>query len=78
MQSLFEPLKKLCLAEKVAIDNTVFRLHCKATVILFILFTGMLTAKQYFGDPIDCFVQGIPGNILVNIGKILKTFVSIF
>jgi len=64
MQSLFEPLKKLCLAEKVAIDNTVFRLHYKATVILFILFTGMLTAKQYFGDPIDCFVQGIPASIV--------------
>ena len=64
MQSLFEPLKKLCQQEKVAIDNNVFRLHYKVTVILFILFTGMLTAKQYFGDPIDCFVQGIPCKLI--------------
>jgi len=27
-------------------------------------FAGMLTAKQYFGDPIDCFVQGIPSSIV--------------
>ena len=24
----------------------------------------MLTAKQYFGDPIDCFVSGVPAGIV--------------
>eukprot|EP00091_Calanus_sinicus_P010951 TRINITY_DN2502_c0_g1_i1.p1 TRINITY_DN2502_c0_g1~~TRINITY_DN2502_c0_g1_i1.p1 ORF type:complete len:407 (+),score=75.11 TRINITY_DN2502_c0_g1_i1:99-1319(+) len=64
MLSFFEPLKKLCKQEKVAIDNEVFRLHYKVTVILFILFSGMLTAKQYFGDPIDCMVNGVPAKIV--------------
>ena len=32
--------------------------------MLFILFSAMLTAKQYFGDPIDCFVQGVPSGIV--------------
>ena len=65
MQAFFEPLRKLCRQEKVAIDNAVFRLHYKGTVILLILFSAMLTAKQYFGDPIDCFVQGVPGDFLL-------------
>jgi len=64
MQGFFEPLRKLCRQEKVAIDNTVFRLHYKGTVILLILFSAMLTAKQYFGDPIDCYVQGVPASIV--------------
>eukprot|EP00092_Neocalanus_flemingeri_P075251 GFUD01093199.1.p1 GENE.GFUD01093199.1~~GFUD01093199.1.p1 ORF type:complete len:449 (+),score=85.56 GFUD01093199.1:92-1348(+) len=64
MQNLFEPLRKLCRQEKVAIDNGVFRLHYKGTVILLILFSAMLTAKQYFGDPIDCLVQGVPASIV--------------
>jgi len=64
MLSFFEPLKKLCKQEKVAIDNEVFRLHYKVSVILFIMFSAMLTAKQYFGDPIDCFVQGVPAKIV--------------
>ena len=32
--------------------------------MLFILFSAMLTAKQYFGDPIDCFVQGVLSGIV--------------
>jgi len=64
MQPLFDPLKKLVVPEKVAIDNGVFRLHYKATVIILVLSSIMLTAKQYFGDPIECFVQGVPAGIV--------------
>ena len=31
---------------------------------MFILFSAMLTGKQYFGDPIDCMVQGVPNSIV--------------
>ena len=31
---------------------------------MFILFSAMLTATQYFGNPIDCMVQGVPNSIV--------------
>ena len=46
--------------------NVLSRLH-KVTVLLFILFSAMLTAKQYFGDPIDCMVSGVPSELLTSI-----------
>jgi len=64
MQSFFEPLMKFLKLEKIETDNLVFRLHYKVTLPMFILFSAMLTAKQYFGDPIDCFVQGVPTGIV--------------
>merc|ERR1719369_1237473 len=64
MLGFFEPLKKLTNFEKIAIDNYVFRLHYKVTVIIFILFTFMVTAKQYFGEPINCLAEGVPANIV--------------
>jgi len=65
MLSFFEPLKKLFRVEKVAIDNVVFRLHYKVTVIMFILGSVLLNGKQYFGDPIDCHVDtGVPAKLV--------------
>jgi len=64
MQSFFEPLLKLLKLEKIETDNYVFRLHYKLTFPLFILFSAMLTATQYFGNPIDCMVQGVPNSIV--------------
>ena len=64
MQIFFEPLMKFLKLEKIETDNFVFRLHYKVTLPMFILFSAMLIAKQFFGDPIDCFVQGIPTGIV--------------
>jgi len=52
--NFFEPLRKFLKWEKVAIDNFIFRLHYKVTVILFMVFVVLVTAKQHFGDPIEC------------------------
>ena len=38
--------------------------NLQITFPIFILFSAMLTAKQYFGDPIDCFVSGVPAGIV--------------
>jgi len=38
----------------VVTDNNCFRLVYRATVALHVLFTALLGARQYFGDPIDC------------------------
>lgn len=51
-------LKALLKVEKVHIDNNVFKLHYKVTVILLVTFSILLSSKQYFGDPIDCDVDG--------------------
>ena len=64
MLIFFEPLMKLLRLEKIETDNLVFRLHYKVTVPIFILFSAMLTAKQYFGDPIECSVKGVETNIV--------------
>ncbi|CAG2164365.1 unnamed protein product [Oppiella nova] len=52
--ALFQPVKKLVKKETVYIDNNTFRLHYRATVILLIAFSIVITSGQYFGDPIDC------------------------
>jgi len=62
--ALFEPIKKLLKLEKVAIDNVVFRLHYKVTVATFLMFTVLITAKQFFGDPINCHVETLPASIV--------------
>ncbi|XP_023341925.1 innexin inx2 [Eurytemora carolleeae] len=55
--TFFEPVKRLLKWEKVAIDNFVFRLHYKITVVMLLVFVAMVTAKQHFGDPIDCHME---------------------
>ncbi|KAJ8923328.1 hypothetical protein NQ315_001886 [Exocentrus adspersus] len=50
-------LKPFIQLEKIQTDNNVFKLHYKATVILLLGFSFLLTGKQYFGDPMDCDVD---------------------
>lgn len=40
--------------DKIRTDNNVFRLHYRFSVILLIVFSVLLSTKQYFGDPIHC------------------------
>lgn len=65
MQSIFGDLKGLLKTENVATDNFVFRLHYKCTLLLLVACTALLGAKQYFGDPIDCYCsREIPNGVL--------------
>ncbi|XP_026466610.1 innexin inx2-like [Ctenocephalides felis] len=54
MINVFNPVLKHLKLDNICIDNNVFRLHYKATVILLIVFSILVTSKQYIGDPIDC------------------------
>ncbi len=56
MWGLVGDASKLLKFESVATDNLVFRLHYKVTISLLIVSSGLLAAKQFFGDPIDCRV----------------------
>jgi len=64
----------LKIQESVTIDNNVFRLHYKASVMVLTMATLLVTARQYIGDPIDCMVEGIPGNIMDTYCWIHSTF----
>lgn len=64
MLGFFGFVKEFLKFDHVWIDNNVFRLHYKATIIVFIVASILVTSKQYFGDPIDCMVDGVPGGIM--------------
>ncbi|XP_046441367.1 innexin inx2-like [Daphnia pulex] len=74
MFDVFGSLKGLLKLDSVNIDNNIFRLHYKATVIILISFSLLVTSRQYIGDPIDCIVEGIPSNVMDTYCWITSTF----
>jgi hypothetical protein len=72
---LFSSVRRLVKLDAVSIDNNVFRLHYKATVIILVIFSLLVTSSQYFGDPIDCIQRDdIPTNLLDTYCWIHSTF----
>ncbi|QQP57149.1 Innexin, partial [Caligus rogercresseyi] len=65
MFDVFGSVKILIKIDSICIDNNVFRLHYKATVILLIILHG---------DPIDCIVEEIPPNVMDTYCWIHSTF----
>lgn len=57
MIDFLNSFKSLIKLEQIHTDNNVFKLHYKFTVIILIVFSILLTSKQYFGDPINCDVD---------------------
>lgn len=51
---MFMPFRSFLKLENVSTDNNVFRMHYKATVIMLLVFTLLVTSKQFFGEPIHC------------------------
>lgn len=75
MESLFGSLKGFFKQPSVIIDNHAFRLHYRATFVILIAFSLMVTSKQYFGDPIDCISKDdIPNKLLDTYCWIHTTF----
>jgi len=64
MLGFFSGLKDFLKFDHVWIDNNVFRLHYKATVLIFVTCSLLVSTRQYIGDPIDCMVDGVPGGIM--------------
>jgi len=60
--------------DKVCIDNNVFRLHYKVTVMVLVCASILVTSRQYIGDPIDCMADGVPGGIMDTYCWIHATF----
>ncbi|KAF7278755.1 hypothetical protein GWI33_007988 [Rhynchophorus ferrugineus] len=57
MQDFLNSFKNLVKGDEIRTDNNVFKLHYKFSVILLIIYSILLSSKQYFGDPIDCDVS---------------------
>ena len=75
MDQLFGNLKAFIKPQSCVIDNHVFRLHYKFSVVVLIAFSLMVTARQYFGDPIDCISKDdIPNKLLDTYCWIHTTF----
>lgn len=68
MFDVFGSVKSLLKLDSVCIDNNVFRLHYKATVVVLVAFSLLVTSRQYIGDPIDCIVDASVG------GDIMDTY----
>ena len=65
MFDVFKPLQGLIKIETICTDNNVFRLHYKATFIVLVVASLLVTSRQYIGDPIDCIVEEIPNNVSI-------------
>lgn len=74
MFDVFGSVKGLLKLDSVCIDNNVFRLHYKATVIILVAFSLLVTSRQYIGDPIDCIVDEIPLPVMDTYCWIYSTF----
>ena len=74
MIGFFKSLKGFLKLDSVWIDNLIFRLHYKVTVMIFVAASLMVTSKQYIGDPIDCMVDGVPSRIMDTYCWIHSTF----
>ncbi|XP_074600105.1 innexin inx2-like [Brevipalpus obovatus] len=72
---LFGSLRNITKLDKVCIDNNVFRLHYKVTVVMLVAASILVTGRQYFGDPIDCIQRDdIPQNVMDTFCWIHSTF----
>lgn len=67
MLDLFAPIKCLLQEETVRVDNVVFRLHSRVTVLLLLVCTILVTAKQYIGEPISCMTDASIGTNSANL-----------
>jgi len=74
MLGYFSGFKGLLQFKKCLIDNTTFRLHYQYTFAILCIASLLTTAKQYFGDPIDCIVDGVPGGVFKTYCWIHGTF----
>uniref|UniRef100_A0A182N943 Innexin n=1 Tax=Anopheles dirus TaxID=7168 RepID=A0A182N943_9DIPT len=54
MLEFIRPLQSILQIKQVNTTDLVWRLHCRVTVCLLLFASLLLTARQYFGNPIDC------------------------
>lgn len=60
MLKTFESLKGFIKLKNtpVSIDNLFFKLHYRATVVILLVATVLVTSRQYIGEHIKCICSG--------------------
>ena len=74
VSGLLDPIREYIGWDKYQIDDFVFRLHSKVTVVILLTFSLIVTASQFIGDPIDCVVEDIPSEVMDTYCWIHSTF----
>ncbi|XP_045615509.2 innexin inx2 [Procambarus clarkii] len=74
MFDVFGTIRQLLKLDKVKIDNVIFSLHYKVTMVILVSFSLLVTNKQYFGDPIDCMVDALDSHTIDMFCWIQSTF----
>lgn len=65
MFDILKDVKSFAKLDSVCIDNNIFRLHYKATFIVLVTSSLLVTSQQYIGDPIDCIVDdNVPQSVM--------------
>ncbi|XP_052857573.1 innexin inx5 isoform X2 [Drosophila gunungcola] len=57
MYSAVKPLSKYLQFKSIRIYDAVFTVHSKCTVVILLTCSLLLSARQYFGDPIQCISE---------------------
>lgn len=57
MYSAVKPLSKYLQYKSIRIYDAVFTIHSKCTVVILLTCSLLLSARQYFGDPIQCISE---------------------
>uniref|UniRef100_A0A2P2I4A3 Innexin n=1 Tax=Hirondellea gigas TaxID=1518452 RepID=A0A2P2I4A3_9CRUS len=56
---------KILKKHKPSVDNAVLHLHYRFTFLIFVISSAFVTAKEFFGAPIDCLpIKSVPTGIL--------------
>jgi len=50
--------------DSACIDNHIFRLHYRGTVIIILAATALVTSRQFIGDPINCMSDSMSSDIM--------------
>ena len=75
MDDIVGPLKAyLTKVDPARIDNFVFKLHYRVSFGLLLMCMALVSTTQYFGDPIKCIADGVPGGPLDMFCWIHSTF----
>jgi hypothetical protein len=71
---LLSSVRYLLKPEDISIDNWIFRMHYRVTVLILLSSSGIGVAKQYFGDPINCQVLSVKYNSMKSYSSMPKLY----
>lgn len=66
---------KILKKHKPSVDNSIFKLHYRTTFLILVIASSFISAKEFFGSPINCYSVGtVPKDVLNSYCFIMSTF----